>query len=187
MGVIMCLPLFVCFLAVSAVNQFIRIKTPFGKSPSKKEMSLSVTEATMNVLHFMSKWDWTSVMAKSLWWGIIYFVFAVGVSKLTMVALSALAHSLINLPIGLVIVVFYLAGIALFLLPPVPGVPVYVAGGAVIIPALETSVPSLGYFGSLCVVIFIGFCLKMNVRFFVTDQSSFLPPSLCSFPTHLLL
>jgi len=73
-----------------------------------------------------------SLLEKSLHWNILYLVFDV-FSRFTPVFLSKLGDILIVMDFSYVCIIFYFVGLLMFLLPPVPGVPVYMAAGTIVV------------------------------------------------------
>ena len=73
---------------------------------------------------------------KVLLLGIAYMVLSVVVSKVVVVFLQYLTASLRAVPVAAVLILFLLVGIAMFLIPVIPGVPVYVCSGVLIPPAM---------------------------------------------------
>lgn len=102
-------------------------------------------------------WDWTSVYTKVHWWGVIYFSLNVGSAKGLNIFLSWLNSILSKLPLAALVLIFYVVGIFCFLMPPVPGPPVYLFGGL-----LFASNPSLGFEVGTLLCIFVSWCLKLN-------------------------
>lgn len=105
----------------------------------------------------MRIWDWTMVWNKVHWLGIIFFILNVGSAKVLNIFLSWLNSLLKDFPLELLIVVFYIVGVSCFLLPPVPGPPVYLFGGL-----LFASNPNLGFLNGTVMCIFICWILKLN-------------------------
>lgn len=101
-------------------------------------------------------WDWTSVWVKVHWLGVIFFILNVGSSKLLNIFLSWLNSLLKDFPIGALIGVWYVVGIGCFLLPPVPGPPVYLFGG------LLYANSSLGFVKGTIVCTSLSWVLKLN-------------------------
>jgi len=83
---------------------------------------------------------WLSVLEKAFALTIGYLVFYL-FSKVTPLFLAVLADWLPSNLIA-VMVVFYIVGLIMFLLPPVPGVPVYMAAGFIV---MESSGPELSF------------------------------------------
>ena len=63
-----------------------------------------------------------------IWLGGIFYGMQVGVAKITNVFLSWLIESLSDLDLVALTLVFMVVGACMFLLPPVPGPPVYLTG-----------------------------------------------------------
>merc|ERR1719265_602485 len=84
----------------------------------------------------------------------------IGVAKMTFVFLSYLNEALSAIPIMWVMVAFFLIGLTMFLLPPVPGVPVYITSG-IILAARGDSNPNIGYTGGVLLAVALSFVLKL--------------------------
>jgi hypothetical protein len=84
----------------------------------------------------------------------------VGISKFVMVFLSWLNEELSVMPLATVIGIFYGVGLFMFLLPPVPGVPVYVLGGVVLVNAFRRD--GYSFEVSMLFVTLICYCIKLN-------------------------
>ena len=74
---------------------------------------------------------------KSQFIGIMYFSFSVIVGKITYIVLSELNVLLQAYPLWLVTIVFFLVGLTMFLNPAIPGVPVYLIGGVLLVGSAE--------------------------------------------------
>uniref|UniRef100_A0A7S2QLK1 Uncharacterized protein n=1 Tax=Zooxanthella nutricula TaxID=1333877 RepID=A0A7S2QLK1_9DINO len=80
----------------------------------------------------LSTWNWAGILC---WVAIIaelIFMLQVGVSKATYIFLSWLSELLAQIDFGIVCVLVFVIGNLMFMLPPVPGIPVYVFTGIVI-------------------------------------------------------
>jgi hypothetical protein len=86
------------------------------------------------------------------------------VSKVVTLFLSWLNFSVLApLPLGTVIGIFYLIGLGMFLLPPVPGVPVYLTGGVVIVNKLiNANIPGVDFGMAILMTTIICSVLKLN-------------------------
>eukprot|EP00854_Cymbomonas_tetramitiformis_P001733 gene1733-2393_t len=100
----------------------------------------------------------TGVLTKALWIGVVYFTLQIGVGKVVIVLLSWFNEVLAGMPAAAVIFVFFVVGISLFLLPPVPGVPVYLAGGIIVVGRFEEP---LGYWGAIFLCTAMCFVIKL--------------------------
>ena len=106
-----------------------------------KDINQVGTEVNENELHLtlaghriwvaIKKWKWTLVFRKVIFWGTVYFVLSVGAAKYTNLFLAELLAALKRAELSLfaVSIVYIFVGLCMFLLPPVPGVPVYLTGG----------------------------------------------------------
>lgn len=149
------------FLLLSAVNQFFRVHlTPCAKRVTSKERKRCLTSIAHKQWRAIQNWPFTDVFMKVAFIGTLYYVFNVGITKFTMVFLSWLNAQLAVLPLQAVVAIFYSVGLFMFLLPPVPGVPVYVLGGVVMVNSfVKTGVP---FAVSCLVVTLICFLIKLN-------------------------
>lgn len=137
MGMFM-MPFYLMFMCLSAVNQFFRLYlTPCAYQLKEGERKTFLTAAVHKQYSLIKKWPWTDVFKKVGFLGIFYFVFWVGVGKVTYVFLSWLNGALASLGFGPTVAIFYATGLTMFLLPPVPGVPVYILGGVVLTKATQ--------------------------------------------------
>jgi hypothetical protein len=90
-----------------------------------------LTVSGWRVYHAIKMWKWSLVLQKVIFWGILFFVFSVGAGKYTNLGLAELKTALqeSGLGLGAVSIIYIGVGLCMFLLPPVPGVPVYLTGG----------------------------------------------------------
>lgn len=150
-----------CFLMLSCANQFFRkYLTPCAKKVGKKESKHCLTKIAHKQLVMIKKWPFTNLFKKVGFIGIVYYVMMIGISKFVMVFLSWLNGTLSVLPLGTVIGIFYGTGLFMFLLPPVPGVPVYVLGGVVLVNSFKRAGYSFGV--GLFAVTMICWAIKLN-------------------------
>jgi len=112
------------------------------------------------ILEEISTWHLSMVFSKVCLIGEILFVMQVGIAKLTAVFLSWVNHELQNWDYGLVILIVFGVGYCLFLIPPVPGVPIYVFCGVVLAKQAERTV--FGFWGGCAVAVAVAFALKLT-------------------------
>lgn len=127
LGVVTMAPPFILYLCMSVINQFFRVKFAFAKTVTDPlEQKLWLTLVASRQLKALRKWRWTSVCVKVVWLGLIFICVDVVVGKVTTMTLSWLNDWIKAQAFGLPMVtaVFVLVGLVMFLLPPVPGVPV---------------------------------------------------------------
>jgi hypothetical protein len=120
------------YLLISFINQMFRRILPCTRDVKGTERTLVVTQLAQNQLDAIKHWNWTSVLSKVIGVGFVYFIFFVGVTRFTFLGLSALNAELASKTLLTVTFVYMLVGWLMFLLPPVPGIPVYLTGGIVL-------------------------------------------------------
>lgn len=108
----------------------------------------------------IANWDLTNVLNKVCLLAELFFVMQVGVAKVTYIFLSWLNSVLSPLDFGVVIILVVIIGFTMFLLPPVPGVPVYVFAGVVIATKGEDT-QSIGYEWGIIIALMVSFLLKL--------------------------
>ena len=106
----------------------------------------------------MKRWDLARVYTFAVYWGIFFMILQVLVAKLTVVFLSWLIEQTASFGLGAVTAILIGVGVAMFLLPPVPGVPVYLTLG-IVLPA--QGYKTLGWIGSIAYSVAIGLVLKL--------------------------
>ena len=137
-----------CFFVLSAINQTIRKALGVYRMVEEQEKSYTLTKAGHRQWQKMVKYHWASVFEKMVVVGLMYFIFAVGVSKVVMVLLSILNGTLQSIfgsyspwsRLSSVTFIYCCVGLLMFLMPPVPGLPVYLTGGIVL---TKAACPSL--------------------------------------------
>lgn len=166
--VVTSLPLLMAFLVVDFVKQLIRRTTPLGKNLSQKEQERKgyFTLPVAKFLEFAWKWEFSSVIMKAIVWGIGYFVFSVGVTRVTLVFLSFLREVVNELSLLETSGILVGVGMIMFLLPPVPGVPVYVTAGVL----LPTLAEAEGFSFTVGILMAIGLSLLMKLLALIMQQ-----------------
>uniref|UniRef100_A0A7S4M5X6 Uncharacterized protein n=1 Tax=Odontella aurita TaxID=265563 RepID=A0A7S4M5X6_9STRA len=131
-------PLVLAYLVVSMANQFVR--RHFTRHCCKKRMSDEerehsgcVTLAAANQIQDFKGWDHTRVLSIAVYWGIGYVFLNVLASKFTTVFLSWLIEYTSTMSIPAVTGIVLAVGMFLFMLPPIPGLPIYLTGGIVLV------------------------------------------------------
>ena len=139
-------------LAISVVSAAARrLGLSLYQQPPDMPKDGFLTAATQAMLAWWFN-DPTKIFKYSAYISIFYFTFSIGVGKGAVLFLAWLVDALSSLNVGLVIFVFILIGVSMFLLPPVPGPPVYLTGGILVVGTLE---PKIGFWPAtmLCVLI----------------------------------
>lgn len=128
------LPVIVLYSILSFINQTVR---RFG-FPCSKELepphSGFFTKKTTKQYHVMKTWDIVKVITYAIYWGIGYMTVQVIAAQFMVLILGVLMDYIKTqgFHVGIVTAVMVAVGVVLFLLPPVPGVPIYMALGIVI-------------------------------------------------------
>lgn len=146
-AVLIVTPIYLFYCLCSMINQVFRRTLPCTKDVHGDEAHLIMTQLGTNIFNSLKKWNWTAVLSKIVWAGFIYFVFSVGVGRLTTLGLSVLNHELKSSNLGAVTGIYFVVGWVMFLLPPVPGVPVYLTGGIVLAKTASDPVKGFDSFG----------------------------------------
>jgi len=115
------------------------------------------------LLQEISTWRWVSILTKVALLAELYFTLNVGVTKITYLALSELKNVLADWNFGLVTVLVFIIGYCMFLLPPVPGVPVYVFTGIVLALLGQKSLGDgdSGFIMGTAIAVVVGFFNKL--------------------------
>jgi len=100
----------------------------------------------------------TETLVWAHWMGILYFGLSVGVGKLVVLMLSWLNDWCLEFEWYIVMMIVVVFGIGLFLLPPVPGVPVYLFAGVVLVNSLQGD---LGYWFAIFITSLVCLMIKL--------------------------
>merc|ERR1719272_505828 len=103
----------------------------------------------------MRNWDWLAMTFKLYALGLLIVVYVLS-PRILNVFLAWLKDALSDLPFGLILVMVWFSGMCCFLLPPVPGVPVYIFGGMIV----ADQCPA-GFWPGVMICIALGFVMKL--------------------------
>jgi len=161
--VVTCGPIVLVYFFLSAVNQLVRrSKLNLCSQPSSVSDSETngrvVTVRTLKHITRMRNWNVSKVFTYAGYWGIAYVVMQIFIAKLTIVFLSWMIEKTASLGLIPVTAIMMGVGVVMFLLPPVPGVPVYLTLGIVL---TAQGNKTLGYFGCIAYSTAIGLVLKL--------------------------
>lgn len=153
-------PIYLGYLLICVLNQRIRVATKsFGKNLEAGEEKLLLTKASHDLVMSQLSWNWSSIIVKMSWLGTFFVVVNVGIARVTTIFLSWLNIVLQDSSLGVTTIIFIAVGICMFLLPPVPGVPVYVAGGIIVSGIAEATFGS--YTLALIYTVLICYIIKL--------------------------
>jgi len=165
-------------LALSALNQCVRkcrgiagqakLRSSKLQDGSEKEypspLSLSITPRVYRILSKMMAADKLSVLGKSYIFNLLMFSYTV-VPLLLNVVLSWTIQQLSTWNYGVILMMTFLIGIVAFLLPPVPGMTVYIFGGLIV---SDDKICPAGFFWGC--VINIGLCWFLKLAACAVQQ-----------------
>ena len=134
-------PLIAGYFCLSFVNQIIRKCPclPFTKVLDDSDRHLALTKVGSSLWRSMQAWRWSSVLLYAMYWGIFFFTCNVIISKFTVLFLSWLIEQLASVGLAAISAIFFVVGFIMFMLPPVPGVPVYLSSGIILVAAGKDS------------------------------------------------
>mmetsp|Transcript_5148 Transcript_5148/g.7868 ORF Transcript_5148/g.7868 Transcript_5148/m.7868 type:complete len:901 (-) Transcript_5148:238-2940(-) len=162
--VITCLPIVVMYIFLSFLNQCVRRCgvfpcsskiTPETDDSGKKLKTSWVTEKTAAHIEQFKSWDRTTVYTNAIYWGIGFLTLHVLVAQFTMLFLSYLIDVTSTMRLWVVTLILLGVGLVMFLLPPVPGVPIYLTMGIVLV---AIGKENMGIVGAIfyCVTLSLG-------------------------------
>lgn len=140
-------------IVVNMMNQSARRMRGQTRSSSK------FTDGMNFFLRNVKNWNWANILLWVNWICLGYWLFSIGVAKLTQVFLSWLNEELLKISFVSVCVIFFGIGFTMFMLPPVPGIPVYLAAGVII--ASRARSTDVGFGGGIVCASILSFVLKL--------------------------
>ncbi|CAJ1952883.1 unnamed protein product [Cylindrotheca closterium] len=160
LAVAMLSPAFLVYLGLDIVNQAVRkIGLRCSKQfKTEEEKSDIFTRKARRHIEAIRSWERSTVLTYAIYWGGAFFLMNVAVAKLTVLFLSWLIQITSSFGLGAVTGIMVGVGLLMFLLPPVPGVPIYLTSGIVMLAAGRDV---LGITGSLVYGCFVSLILKL--------------------------
>ena len=136
-------PFFVLYLIFAALQQLVRTcrgATSEKTTPTKGDRGFlerwcggCVTPAARSHLRTLDGWNWTPVFDWVCIWGVGLVALTVVISKFTVLAMSIVVSAFEESTVWVATAVLFGVGLFLFLLPPVPGAPIYLAAGFMLV------------------------------------------------------
>lgn len=154
MGVGACGVPFAYFLLLSYMNQSCRRQR--GMEPGNDKF----TPIGRRCINEVRSWNFTSICLKIIMLGELFFMLQVGVMKVTYIFLSFLNETLAPVDLHIVCILVFAIGCSMFLLPPVPGLPVYVFSG-ILLGEKGNQDPSIGFAGGILIATFLSLVTKL--------------------------
>jgi hypothetical protein len=198
--ILSCTPIVFGFWGIATLNQAIRkIGLPLSKQLTDEDRTFALTLAASKQKKMILGWEWTPVILMSLkvrasaphqfcalsnptpphptpphptppQVGVFVQVMGVLITKFTYLFLAWLRVYISDWSVAAVTVCMSIVGVTLFLLPPVPGIPIYFMSGMMLLAVCE---PSMGLFGGVVYCTLLGLVLKLTAG---TIQQQVSPP-----------
>lgn len=123
-------PLMPIYFALEVVHQLIRGVCQQGLhgGPDRRLITAEAMERWESLQH----WNRSSILTKMMWFGLLYFMLQVGISRGLTLFLAWLSERLATWPLEGIVCLLFIIGMVMFLLPPVPGTPIYLIVGIVV-------------------------------------------------------
>ncbi|KAL3929345.1 MAG: hypothetical protein SGBAC_012252 [Bacillariaceae sp.] len=152
LGVVTLTPAFLIFLVLSMLNQCVRrCGLPCTKEmKTDKERKDIFTKRARRALETYITWDRSIVFTYAVYWGAAFMILQVIVAQFTVLFLSWLIEATAPMGLGPVTGIMVGVGLIMFLLPPVPGVPIYLTLGIVILATGQDTLGVVGCVGYGC-------------------------------------
>jgi len=140
-------------LIIDALNQRVR------RSRRTTQHTGVLTQGCEELLQKLRKWNWAEILVNANWQVILYYTLFVGIARFTPIFLSWLNHHLQLVNFIAVLAMLFFIGFTMFLLPPVPGIPVYMTTGIIL--AARGRKLYIGYWGGIMVGLLLSWVLKL--------------------------
>mmetsp|Transcript_27067 Transcript_27067/g.32809 ORF Transcript_27067/g.32809 Transcript_27067/m.32809 type:complete len:773 (-) Transcript_27067:127-2445(-) len=156
-------PFIVLYGLISIVNQYVRrhlIRNCCRKRVPRaayEHNGLFTLAVTRQINDYIS-WDHTKVLTYAIYWGVNYAFLNVFASKFTTVFLSWFVQYTSTMGLSAVTLIVLFVGMTLFMIPIMPGLPIYLTGGIVLVSAGHDI---LGRWGSICYACAVSLFLKL--------------------------
>ena len=140
--VLTCIPLLFAYWVIAFINQSVRkLGMPLSKQLTDEDRTFALTLVAARQKKLILAWEKTPVILSALHVGIFIQIMSVLVTKFTYLFLAWLRTAIADWSVAAVTAVMAIVGVTLFLLPPVPGVPIYFMSGLMLLAVCE---PSMG-------------------------------------------
>jgi len=153
-------PFIFIYLILSILNQMVRkLEWPCSKENKTPETQNDfLTKRARKQVRMFQSWDRAQVLTYAIYWGVAFMILQVIVAQFTVLFLSWLIEVTSTMNLAAVTFILVGVGMIMFLLPPVPGVPIYLTLGIVI---LAVGRDMMGVFGSIAYACAVSLALKL--------------------------
>ena len=167
--VVTCAPVAIVYFISSFLNQVIRRYNPCSKAPGSSASTRHIdtggfiTLEARRLVKAISEWNTVPVCTYAVYWGIGFMSLAVLAPIFTTLFLSWLIEVTEPMDLAPVTGILIVVGLIMFLLPPVPGAPIYLTLGIVIIPVggRKFGTDYIGIISSMAYAMGISLALKL--------------------------
>lgn len=151
-------PLLLAYLIISIFKQVVRkLKNCCSRTPLQHTGFLT-EEAASHFYNFLHNWNHSNVLTIAFYTGVAYVILSVLFAKLTTVFLSWLIEVTSPMNVYAVTGIVTAVGMGLFMLPPVPGLPIYLTSGIVLV---SIGMDKLGLVGAISYATAISLGIKL--------------------------
>jgi hypothetical protein len=151
-------PLLIAYIVLSVFKQVIRKLKSCCSGAPLQHTGILTEEASSHLDSFLHKWNHSNVLTIAFYTGVVYVCFSVLFAKFTTVFLSLLIEKTSSMDMITVTGIVTAVGMFLFMLPPVPGLPIYLTAGIVLI---SIGMPSLGMVGAILYATAVSLGIKL--------------------------
>jgi len=159
LGVFFAAPFFPPYLLLAYLNQRARVlySHASGEKLPSDEHELVLTSLAHEQLERLREWPWASICLRLYLIALLAWTVLYG-TTLTYMLFALLIDHLRTVACGTASLTFFGVGITMFLLPPVPGLAVYLTAGVLIPPACEME---MGFLNACFYSAFLAFLMKL--------------------------
>jgi len=151
--VVTLLPVGVIYLILSFFNQSIRTYCPCSFFSGTNMHIGLLTKRTSKQLDVVKSWNQVKVMSYAILWGFGYMMFQVIAVQFLALVLGWVQVRFAEFNLAFITISMVVVGLLMFLLPPIPGVPIYMALGITIPPKGRELFGSVGWSFIYCVAV----------------------------------
>jgi len=138
--VLVCSPLLPVYFAVEIFHMKVRkvLQSTYLTHWERSKMPWITNEGAY-VVEKMSTWHTSTVLLKCMWLGVAFFTVQVGCGRGIVVFLAWICEQSLGFSLPAIMGILYGIGVTLFLLPPVPGCPIYMVSSILITKRFEAT------------------------------------------------
>jgi len=135
--VIIFLPLFPVFVVIEVFHMSVRCRIQGVLTQWERSRHHWITDEGAVAIDNIGSWHAAGVLTKSIWLGILYFLVQVGCGRGVVVFLAWVGEWSVNYSLPAILGILFGIGLMLFMLPPVPGCPIYIIAAILVTKRFE--------------------------------------------------